>query len=97
MTDAEKTRLMEGLTEEQQAEVQAKIASGMALSAEFAWVNLANVPVPMTAESFKALTQAIFDWTQNVFAASLQAKAAVNALTTVAAVQAYVIPAWPTA
>ena len=76
---------------------EAKIASGMLLPDNFAWLNLANLPVSMTATSFKALTAATFAWTQNVFAASLQAKAAVMALTTVAAVQTYPIPAWPVA
>ena len=73
-----------------------EIASGVTLPGNFAWLNASGAWVPMTATTFKALSQAIFNWTNNCFVADVAAKQAVNALTTVAAVQAYQIPAWPT-
>jgi hypothetical protein len=74
----------------------AEIANGLVLPANFAWKNAANVPLPMTVTAFKALTQAIFTWTNNVFGAAMAASAAVSAMTDPAAVLAYQIPAWPT-
>ena len=73
-----------------------EIAGGLTLPASFAWPNASGAWVPMTATTFKALCQAVFNWTNNCFVADVAAKQAVNALTTVAAVQAYQIPAWPT-
>jgi hypothetical protein len=76
---------------------EAKIADGATLPANFAWLNSAGAPVAMTATAFKALTLAIFTWTNNVFGAAIEAKAAVMAMTDPAQVLAYQIPAWPTA
>jgi hypothetical protein len=76
---------------------EAKIAGGMALPSDFAWLDKANVAVPMSADSFKALTQAVFAWSENVFNAALAMKAQVMAMTDPAQVLAYQIAAWPTA
>lgn len=76
---------------------EAKLGTGMAIPSGFAWITSTNVPVPMTAESFKALTQDIFNWTENMFATCLAKKAAVMALTDSASVLAYcVTTGWPT-
>ena len=81
---------------------EAKIAGGLALPAGFGWAPMGASKIPMTADQFKALTSAIFVWTDNVFNAYEAAIAAVTALAaqpgaTPATVLAYVIPAWPTA
>ena len=75
---------------------ESKIAGGMALPADFAWKNLANVFVSMTAAQFQSLTAAIFHWTQNVFAQYQEQKTIVGTLGSPAAVEAYTVPAWPT-
>jgi hypothetical protein len=66
----------------------------MALPANFAWVNAANVAIPMTADTFKALTAAIFTWTQDCFSVYQGAKMAILDWTTP---QTLMLPTWPTA
>jgi len=76
-------------------ETETKLANGMTLPAGFTWRTTNNVEVPMNAAEFTALTQAIWQWDQDLKTARTTEKAAVRAMT-LAQVQAYVIPAWPT-
>ncbi len=76
--------------------LEAKLASGYIPDAGFSWRDADNVDRAHDAESFRVLTAEITAWTNAVHVAGRIKKAAVDALGSAAAVQAYDVEAgWP--
>jgi hypothetical protein len=77
--------------------IESKLGTGMPLPATFSLTNASGVPIPMASNAFKALTTAIFNWTDAVFGAATAMSQAVLAETDPNVVLATNLTAgWPT-
>jgi hypothetical protein len=74
------------------------IANGIPLPSGFVWRDGNNINVPYTAAQFIALSATIFSFVNSCYVASWVLKAEIQALTTVAQVQAFdITQGWPAA